>query len=299
MHSMRTLILRGALVLTGILAACSDSTGPADGELSATEAEDAGLAQADEVADLADALDLEDLSVTGMDISAVPVLSFDVMGPPHGACATISSRVDSDADGTPDDAIFTYALPACHFTGYEGGTLDVTGMIEVSDPTPEAADWSRTVDLTDFTYEFDGPQRAFVAVRNGHRQRSGNSESLVLQNDVTVERTREGREPATIVHTLQAVFTPDEGSRLELGGPLPDGAISISGTLTWSRNARSLVFTATTTVPLQYDSSCSGPRRDRIAAGEIRWALPSARTIVTTWTGCGIPPTRRVVDLTT
>jgi hypothetical protein len=296
MRSMRNLLLSGALALTAILAACSDTTSPADGELTATEAEDAGLAQADEVADLADAINLEDAAVAEADVGTAPAMSFDLMGPPHASCATTSSLLDSDGDGTPDDATFVYAPPACHFTGYEGGTLDLTGTIEVSDPTPEESDWSRLVDLTDFTFKFSGSQRAFVAVRNGHRQRSGNAESLVLQNDVTVERTRQGREPATIVHTLQAVFTPAEGSSLEPGSPLPDGTISISGTLTWSRNARSHVFTATTTVPLQYDSSCTGPRRDRIAAGEIRWALPGGRTIVTTWTGCGVPPTRRVVD---
>jgi hypothetical protein len=296
MHRMRNFILAGALALTGILGACSDSTAPADGELTASEAEDVGLAQADEVADLADAINLEDLASVQSDAGASSAMSLDLMGPPHSGCATISSLVDSDGDGTPDDATFTYALPACHFTGYEGGTLDVTGMIEVSDPTPDAGDWSRSVELTDFTVDFSGPQRSFVAVRNGHRQRSGSSGSLVLQNDVTVVRTRQGRQPATIVHTLQAVFTPAAGSSLEPGAPLPDGSIDVSGTLTWSRNSRSFVFTATTTVPLEYDSSCTGPRRDRIASGEIRWALPSGRTIVTTWTGCGIPPTRQVVD---
>lgn len=296
MRGMRNLMLAGILAMVGGLGACSDATAPADGDLSPAEAEDVSLAQADEVADLADALSLDNVAVADANSTGTGSLSLDVMGPPHAGCATISSLVDSDNDGTPDDATFTYALPACHFTGYEGGTLDVTGAIEVSDPTPEAADWSRTVDLTDFTFDFAGAERAFVAVRNGQRQRSGNSASLLLQNDVTVERTMEGRAPATIVHTLQVGFTPAQGNVIELGEPLPDGTIIVSGALTWSRNARSHVFTATTVVPLEYDSACTGPRRDRIAAGEIHWVLPSGRTIVTTWTGCGIPPTWRVSE---
>ena len=296
MRSIRNLILMGTLALAGALVACSDSTGPSDADITAAEAEDAGLAQADEVADLTDALGLEGAAVAEADVRSAPELSLDFMGPPHAGCATISSLVDSDNDGTPDDARFTYALPACHFTGYEGGSLDVTAMIEVSDPTPEAPDWSRSVELTDFAFDFAGPERSFVAVRNGNRQRSGSSESLVLHNNVTVERSRPGREPATIVHTLQAVFSPAEAGSLEPGSPLPDGIINISGTLIWSRNARSLVFTATTTVPLEYDSSCPGPHRDRLAAGEIEWSLPSGRTLVTTWTGCGIPPTWRLTS---
>ena len=31
---------------------------------------------------------------------------------------------DTDHDGAPDHATFTYALPACRFTGYRGGTLE-------------------------------------------------------------------------------------------------------------------------------------------------------------------------------
>lgn len=298
MSTMRTWLAVAGLVAATTLGACADSSAPGGDGLTAEDAADAGLAQVDEVSDVTDALDVYTVAGGAVaDQASVAGLNLNVAGPPHAGCATISSLVDSDGDGTPDDATFTYLLPACHFENEDGGTLDLTGTIRVVDPTPTAADLNRSVTLTDFTRDFTAAQgRSFTAVRNGNRQRSGSSTSLTLNNNVTVVRTVVGKPPATIVHTLQAVFTPVAGSEIIPGAPLPDGTISVSGAFTWSRNGHSRDFTATTLTPLVYDASCSGPRRDRIAGGSIQWTLPGGRTIVTTWTACGVPPTRQVTE---
>ena len=272
MQKFHTLLLAGGLGAAALLGACSDSSSPSGDNLSSVEANDAALAQADETEDVTDALS------------------------PDAGCATISSLVDADNDGTPDDAIFTYALPACHFTGYLGGTLDLTGQVTVQDPTPDAADLNRAVTLADFTYAFTTPTaRSFTSVRNGTRNLTGSATNITLNNNVTIHRSVPSKPLATIVHNLQAVFTPEAGSTITAGNPLPNGTIVVTGQLTWSRDGRSHVFTVTTPVPLVYDASCSGPRRERVSSGEIHWTLPSGKIIITTWTACGVPPTHQVV----
>lgn len=300
MRSTRRWFLMGVIALATGLAACSDTTSPAGDDLSAAEASDAGYAMADEVGDAADALDFD--LVDGSDqLVALPQdgPSFRLAGPVHAGCASISSLVDSDADGTPDDATFTYTLPDCHFAESNGRTLDLTGAITVTDPMPDVAGLGRTAQLDDFTRAVSRPGApSFVAVRNGTRQRSGSEASLTLNNNITVQRAVDGRDMATIVHTLQFVFNPAAGGTVQPGEPLPGGTITVSGSLNWSRDGRVREFTVTTASPLVYDASCTGPRRDRIAEGELRWALPTGRVIVTTWTACGVPPTRRMLEPT-
>jgi hypothetical protein len=299
MSSARRWFLMAAVTLAVGLAACSDTNAPGGDDLSASEASDAGDAMADEIGDVADAMDL-DVIDGGEQLLAQPHdgLSFRLAGPPHAGCASISSLLDSDGDGTPDDATFTYTLPDCHFVESNGATLELTGVITVTDPMPDVPGLGRTAQLADFTRAVTRPGApSFVAVRNGTRQRSGSESSLTLNNNVTVHRTVEGRDMATIVHTLQFVFDPEAGSTVEPGEPLPDGTITVSGALNWSRDGHVRDFTVSTASPLVYDASCAGSRRDRIASGELRWALPGGRVIVTTWTACGVPPTRRVLDV--
>ena len=297
MQKFHTLLLAGGLGAAALLGACSDSSSPGGDNLSSVEANDAALAQVDETQDMTDALSL-DGQVNPASLSTASTLrpSFNLFGPPEAGCATISSLVDADNDGTPDDAIFTYALPACHFTGYLGSTLDLTGQVTVQDPTPDAADLNRAVTLADFTYAFTSPiDRSFTSVRNGTRNLTGSATNITLNNNVTIHRSVPSKPLATIVHNLQAVFTPEAGSTITAGNPLPNGTIVVTGQLTWSRDGRSHVFTVTTPVPLVYDASCSGPRRERVSSGEIHWTLPSGKIIITTWTACGVPPTHQVV----
>jgi len=293
----RNIMLIGGLGLAVGLAGCSDSTNPGSAELSTAEVADFADAGIDEAEAGAEALTVEGtVNPAGATLS-VGGISTNLSAPPGDGCATVSSSVDTDGDGTPDAATFTYALPACHITGFRGGTLDLTGSITVTDPTPSAADLNRSVTLSDFTFNFTSADatRSFVAVRNGTRQASGNASGITLNNNVTVERTATGHPTVTAVHTLQFMFTPAAGSTITPGQQLPDGEITSTGSVTLSRGDASRVFTVSTPVPLTYDASCAGPRRARISAGEVRWTLPSGAYIRTVWTSCGVRPERTFV----
>ncbi|HEY8258467.1 MAG TPA: hypothetical protein VIG08_12505 [Gemmatimonadales bacterium] len=269
-----------AAILVMGLSACSDSTNPSGGALiSAPEANDIGEAVADEVDQSVGALTVEDVAAT----------------PPGTSCATVSGSSDTDGDGAPDLATYTFALPACSWTGFRGGTLEITGSVDISDPTPSVFDFAYQATLHDLQFKFTGPQGdlSFTAVRNGTRVLTGNASGIALSNNITVDRTFPVRQPASVSHNLLLTFTPAQGESVALGQPLPDGTFEKSGTLTWSRGSTTRTFAVTTVEPLVWDASCTTDRK--IASGEIHATLGGGGYIKTVWNGCGQDPVRTFV----
>jgi hypothetical protein len=264
--------IAGSLLILG-MSACSDSSNPSG----------ATVLSVMETNDIADAV--------GDEVDQAVAFS----SPPGASCATVDNTTDTDGDGAPDDATFTFALPACSFTGFRGGTLEITGTINISDPTPNGADFNYLATLTDFQFKLTSPLaiRSFTAIRNGTRALSGNPTGVSLSNNITLVRSTPNRADATISHNLLLSFTPAAGEVLTLGQPLPNGAFTQSGTFTWSRGSITRTFTVTTVDPLQWDASCTTDRK--IVSGEIHATLADGGYIKTVWTGCGEEPTRSFV----
>jgi hypothetical protein len=264
-----------AAVLALAVSACSDSTSPPSGTtLPASEVSDIGSAEGDEV----------EQAVSALTTPTAP-----------SSCATVDDETDTDGDFAPDAATYTFALPACSFTGFRGGTLEVTGTITLSDPTPEAADLAVVATLADFTFRFTSPDqsRSYSAVRNGTRTLTGNAQGASLTNQVTVVRSWPNRADASVVHNLLLSFTPAQGESLAFGEPLPSGTFTRSGTFTWSRGSVRRTFTVTTVTPLVWDATCTTDRK--IASGETHATLGDGSYIRTVWTACGVDPTRTFV----
>ena len=277
----RTVLAAGLVALS--LTACSDSTTPSSGSvIPAAEVSDIGAAEGDEVDQAVSAL------TTPAEIGVVAPTA-----PP--GCATVDDQTDTDGDLAPDQATYTFALPACSFTGFRGGTLEITGTITLTDPTPNAADLAVTATLADLQFKFTSPDatRTYSAVRNGTRTLTGNAQGASLSNQVTVVRSAPGRQDATVTHNLLLTFTPAAGQSLTFGQPLPDGTFVRSGTFIWSRGSVSRAFTVTTVTPLVWDSSCTTDRK--ITAGETHATLSDGSYIRTVWTGCGVDPVRSLV----
>lgn len=301
-------VLTGGLLALG-LAACSDSNTPSvDPEFTTDLTNNIGAAQADEVDESVGALEtgsgaagFSAASTGNVSLSAsiAPSISpvIVIYRPWRALCATVDPDppTDTDGDGFPDDATFTFALPACHFTNFRGGTLDITGTIALIDPTPNSADFAVQMELNDFTIEHTNPlqTRSYSTVRNGTRELTASTSSATLTNTITTVRSVPLRADATISHNTSLVFTPDEGQSLEKGQPLPSGMFVHSGTLIWSRGALSRTFTVTTVTPLRWDATCSTDRK--IAEGEIHWTLSDGNYVKIVWTGCGEDPTRTFV----
>jgi hypothetical protein len=280
----------GSLLLLGTTA-CGDSTNPSGATaLSVLETNDIGDAIADEVDQAVGSITTEgaEFSVAGRQ-SAAP---FSV--PQVGGCATVDNTTDTDADGAPDDATFSFAVPACLFTGFRGGTLEITGTINISDPTPVSADLNYLATLTDFQFKLTSPNgRSFTATRNGTRALSGSAAGVSLSNNLTLVRSVPSRTDATISHNLLLIFTPATGQVVALGQPLPSGTFTKSGTFIWSRDNVTRTFVVATVVPLAWDATCTTDRK--IVSGEIRATLADGGYIKTVWSGCGADPTRTFV----
>jgi hypothetical protein len=277
----RTVLAAGLVALS--LTACSDSTTPSSGSvIPAAEVSDIGAAEGDEV----------DQAVSALTTPAE--IGVEAPTAPPG-CATVDDQTDTDGDLAPDQATYTFALPACSFTGFRGGTLEITGTITLTDPTPNAADLAVTATLADLEFKFTSPDatRTYTAVRNGTRTLTGNAQGASLSNQVTVVRSAPGRQDATVTHNLLLAFTPAAGQSLAFGQPLPDGTFVRSGTFIWSRGSVSRAFTVTTVTPLVWDSSCTTDRK--ITAGETHATLSDGSYIRTVWTGCGVDPVRSFV----
>ena len=282
-----------ALIGVAFLGACSDGSAPPDTS--------GGVQQ--------DAVDMASASVDETE------LAFDALGGAEGAmsmslmsapsspallrplCATVSSTADTDGDGIRDDATFTYALPACSFTGWRGGVVELTGVIRISDPDPSPA-FAYLLSYDAFRWQYTAPNAtdSWSATRNGSRTLTATSSQLSLSNQVSILRTFAHRGDATVAHNTLIDFTPDAGATLVRGAPLPSGTAVKSGQVTFSRNGEVRTFSASTVTPLHYDASCTAA--PRLSAGEVHYALSDGSYVKVLWPGCGQPAVRTWVPAT-
>ena len=269
------------------LGACSDGTSPTDTtdrvqqdavDMASASADEAELA-IDALAGASDALSMSLTSSRPASAMLVPL------------CATVSSTADTDGDGIRDNASFTYALPACTFTGWRGGVVELTGVISISDPDP-APSFAYLLSYDSFRWQYTAPNAtdSWSATRNGSRTLTATQSRLSLSNQVSIVRTFARRGDATVAHNTLIDFTPDAGTTLVRGEPLPSGTAVKSGQVTFSRNGEVRTFSVSTVTPLRYDASCAAV--PRISAGEVHYALSDGSYVKVLWTGCGQPALR-------
>ena len=269
---------------TGVtmIGACSDGTSPNDVA--------AGVQQ--DAADMASAsVDETELAIDALG-GADGAMSMSLMSTPSSPalmrpfCATVSSTSDTDGDGIRDNSSFTYALPACSFTGWRGGVVELTGVISISDPDP-APSFAYLLSYDNFRWQYTAPDAtdSWSATRNGSRTLTATQSRLSLSNQVSIIRTFARRGDATVAHNTLVEFSPDAGATLVRGEPLPSGSLVKSGQVTFSRNGEVRTFSVSTITPLRYDASC--PTAPRITAGEVHYERSDGSYVKVLWPGCG------------
>ena len=282
LRHMRARLVGAALVGAVFLGACSDTTSPTGAPAAVQQdALDLGTASADETELALDALGGADgaLSMSLMSTPSIPAIL-------RPLCATVSSTVDTDGDGIRDNSTFTYALPACSFTGWRGGNVELTGVISISDPDP-APSFAYLLTYDNFKWRYTAPNTvdSWSATRNGSRTLTATQSQLSLSNQVSIVRTFARRGDATVAHNILLVFTPDAGTTLVRGQPLPSGTATKSGQMTFSRDGTVRSFTVNTVTPLRYDASCTAA--PRVSAGEVHYELSDGSYVKVLWPGCG------------
>jgi hypothetical protein len=277
-RSCSHILATGALALA--LAACSDSTDPDDDPLPDNAATAVGLTVRDNVEASLDAF-----------VPARLLQPFST-GPADDPCVTPSSPADGDGDGVPDDASYVFTAPPCRYTGVRGFGLDVVGQLRIVDPAPAVAGFGAEITLTGlrFSLSADDSDRSYSVTRNGTLTLAGSPAGLELFTELQVVRTFTGLPDAAVEHVWTVGFDPE--NTLQINQPLPDGSLTVSGSVGWSRGTESFDLTVTTATPLHYDASCEATGQ-RFDAGELRVAGTFGSTpgyVRIVWEECGDDP---------
>jgi hypothetical protein len=270
-------------VLAAILAACGDSTDPDSDPLPDNAATAVGLTARDNVEASLDAF-----------FPARLLQPFST-GPADDPCVTPSSSAETDGDGVPDDATYTFTAPPCRYTGVRGFTLDVVGQLRIVDPVPETPGFGANLSLTDlrFSLSAEDPDKNYSLRRNGIMTLTGSPAGLQLVTDLQVQRTFTGFSDASAEHVWTVGFDPE--TSLQINQPLPSGSVTVSGTVGWSRGGEDgehFDLTITTATPLHYDASCDATG-ERFDDGEIRVSGTFGETpgyVRIVWEDCGADP---------
>jgi len=272
-----------ALVLGALaagLTACGDSTDPDADPLPDNAATAVGLTVRDNVEASIDAF--------------YPARLFQPLstGAAQAPCVTASSPADTDGDGVPNDASYTFTAPPCRFPGVRGFNLDVVGQLRVVDPAPETAGFGAVVDFTNFRFSLttDDSDKNYSVTRNGRVTLTGSAAGLELSSEMQILRTFSGLSDAAVEHVWTIGFEPE--TTLQINQPLPNGSFTIAGTVNWSRGDETFELTLTTLTPLHYNAACDATGQ-RFDAGELAVSGTFGETPGTLhigWGGCGDDP---------
>ena len=271
--------------LTALMtAACSDDLTTGSSVLPNGATDDIGATARDEIEASVSALTLPS-SLDPLGTAPAPT----AYTPP---CVPPTTPADSDGDGVPDDAIYIFTAPPCRFTGWRGGTLDVTGQLRVQDPSPAQAGFGYEGTLTGLRTRFttaDG-KVIYDVTRNGTRVLSGSVSQLVLTTELQVIRTFAGKPDAAMDKRWTLTFTPER--QLQINTPIPGGTLDLTGSIDWVRGEEHFVLAVTTPTPLHYNDGCIDTVQ-RIDSGELHLAGDfdgTQGTVVVRWRGCGDEP---------
>lgn len=296
-----------ALLAVGVGACSSDKQGPSPVALTEQNAQS--------VADLSLSLvqtSLEGLNINAFDFSdfggvslaagrlAAPATGLSLSNFAIDGCPSFSPDppIDTDQDGVPDNALFTFDPQFCTTTD-QNGTSVVTGSVRVSDPASVAIGFD--LDINDLRLAFTSATASddFGISMDGTRSLRGSATLITLDENFTLG-VAVGSQSASVVAGHSVAFTAESGSSIVFDGPLPNGTLNLSGS--FQAMAPDAFFNLVLSTPelLVYDASC-GFEGD-VVAGVLRAAASSqqgAAAVQVTLNGCGVEPTVVFIGATT
>lgn len=282
------------LLAITLLAACEDSTGLDGGPTAIQSAQVSAVIQ-DEVETDLDALMIEAAVTPSFVVSDANLFVQGGLVNAVAPCVAPSNTTDPDGDGIYTDATIVFTAPPCTRTNRRGGNVALTGTLRIQDPTPTTAGLAFSNTLTGLTFAFTGggtAARNYTVSRTGTRAVSISGAGLSFASNLSITRTFNAGDPATVQKAWTVTFTPTAGSALAAGQPLPSGTFSTTGTVNWSRGTEEFSLAVSTPTPLSYSATCNSAQR--VTAGEMRaQGVFNGRTgyLRVRWTACGVEPT--------
>ncbi len=201
-------------------------------------------------------------------------------------CGVPSDPTDSDQDGVPDDATYTFLAADCSGPGYE-----VTGSIRIQD-VQAAVGYIAT--YANFKTTFFGQGNEFVSLEfDGSHGVSGSVSLAALAEDLTVtlSANQGGQNFSGTVSNDWSLSFDASNDDLAMDSPLPDGSFDINGSFDYNISGTRAGFDITTVSPLVFDSSCGLDWP--FSTGEVRAHLVGEGANVyakIVYTGCGTAP---------
>jgi len=200
----------------------------------------------------------------------------------------VDDPTDTDQDGVPDDATFTFSQANC-----TTGNFYITGLVNISD-IQAAVGYDAT--FTGFLAHVSSANGDFFAVQlDGTHSVAGTSTTGTLtENLITSVSGKSGSQvvDGTLTNNWTLQFDAAIGQTIVMDAGLPDGDFDINGNFVYNINGERFAFSVRTQTPLTFDSACVLP--NPFSAGELRAHLggPNGTVYVkVTYTGCGIDPT--------
>lgn len=285
MRNTSRLLAAALLAASAGLGACSDSSGPSTVPLSASNAAEIGSAVASTT----------NLALAGI-APSVPNFGtgfplFSASGRAVGGgmtfaspdsvpnCPAASNLTDTDGDGVPDNATWTFTAADCTQTDIEGNSSVVTGSIVLSDPGLTAGYDLHLSNLTGQYFQNGDASPTLQLSMNGNWSLRGTSDAIAADQNYTFVLTVQNQR-VSLANDLAVAFNVANGSQISWGVPLPNGTISIDGAWRVSSSRETHSLALVTSTPLSYDETCGG-----VVAGVID-AHGTGGTVRTTWTAC-------------
>jgi hypothetical protein len=293
----RTHALTGLLLAATVgLGACNNDPGPTTDPLTAQNAQTVGAAAAS-TADLA----LGALNPAVPDFGGGFPLFFAngrsigggiSFAPPDSLpnCPAASNLTDTDSDGVPDNATWTFSAANCTETDIEGNSSVVTGTVVISDPGLTAGYDLQLNHLTGAYYQNGETVPLLQLALDGVWALRGTSDALNLDQNYNFALTVQD-ERVTLANDLGVIFDAT-GGPIAWGAPLPDGTLAIDGDWDLASSRQNFALTLSTIAPLVYDDACSGIVGGTLEARE----RDSGGAVQITWTACGVHTSTFIED---
>ncbi len=234
----------------------------------------------------------------GRMLSPAPTLSLSNFALDGCPSFTPDPPIDSDQDGVPDNALFTFDPQFCTTTD-QTGTGVVTGSVRVSDPASATIGFDLDINTLRFAFTSASSAETLALTQDGTRSLRGSTSLLTLDEDFSLG-IEAGGQSVNLDAAHSVSFTAETPSSIVFDGPLPNGTLDLSGNFQVVAPDGFFSLVLNTPVALTYDASC-GFGGD-VVAGVLRAAASSqqgAAAVQVTLNGCGVAPTVVFIGATT
>ena len=288
---MNAYIIRRGLIPTVVgavalwLAACGEGSGPQQPALTRAQADSLGeVVVADAQADL-DVATAE--GGPGFVPGASPGLPLQLS--PQFCQPTIEPvrATNSDGDRVRDSVRLTFSDCVISF---RHGSDTVRGLIDIVDPTPSVTDRSIKLAFTDFArIHVDRAGLMSSITQNGSRQLIRDVDHIA-QSTVDFHTAYVFHDGTTASHVRDwdLLFTADLAGAIRADSWLPSGALTVTGTSTFTHGDKSFALDVSTPTSLHFDATCEDrPKFDSGTLIVIATRNGTTSTVTIDFTACG------------